>query len=122
MPVENKKQQQQQQQQNHRNRNSNKKPEVNRNDDDGRGEEEEDEEDDDITPAHLAIIDCLLRDGIALDLKGYFIGKLPDITSLNKTLIYINLSFNNFQVNNINSLQISIEFLINSNFLLLLFH
>ncbi len=55
-------------------------------------------ENEEITPAHLAIVDCLLRDGIALSLKAHFIDELPDIASLKKTLIYLNLSFNNFKV------------------------
>lgn len=59
-------------------------------------EEEEEASNDQITPAQLAIVDCLLRNGLALSLKGHFIDKLPDLASLTKTLIYINLSFNNF--------------------------
>ena len=55
-------------------------------------------EDEEITPAHVAIVDCLLRNGQALSLKGYFIEDLPDMSSLKKTLIYLNLSFNNFKV------------------------
>ena len=66
-------------------------------------EEEEEEEqlndDDQITPSQLAVVDCLLRNGLALSLKAHFIDKLPDLASLIKTLIYINLSFNNFTVN-----------------------
>ena len=65
-------------------------------------EEEEEEEplndEDQITPSQLAVVDCLLRNGLALSLKGHFIDKLPDLVSLRKTLIYINLSFNNFTV------------------------
>ena len=64
-------------------------------------EEEEEEnlnEEDQITPAQLAVVDCLLRNGLALSLKAHFIDKLPDLANLTKTLIYINLSFNNFNV------------------------
>ncbi len=50
-----------------------------------------------ITPAHLAILDALIRDGLALSLKAFFIDQLPDVSPLQKTLIYFNLSFNNFQ-------------------------
>ena len=55
-------------------------------------------ENEEITPAHLAIIDCLLRNGIALSLKAHFIDELPDLASLRKSLVYLNLSFNNFKV------------------------
>ena len=50
-----------------------------------------------VSPAELAVIDSLLRNGLALSLKAHFIDQLPDISSLKKTLIYINLSFNNFK-------------------------
>lgn len=64
--------------------------------------EEEDEanvdDENQITISKLAVVDSLLRNGLALSLKAHFIDKLPDINSLKKTLIYINLSFNNFQV------------------------
>jgi Leucine-rich repeat (LRR) protein len=57
----------------------------------------EDSSDDiEITPAHLAILDALIRDGLALSLKAYFIDQLPDVSPLQNTLIYFNLSFNNF--------------------------
>lgn len=65
-------------------------------------EEEEEEEpindDDQITPSQLAVVDCLLKNGLALSLKAHFIDKLPDLASLKKTLIYLNLSFNDFTV------------------------
>ena len=61
-------------------------------------EEEIVNEDDQITPSQLAVVDCLLRNGLALSLKAHFIDKLPDLANLTKTLIYINLSFNNFTV------------------------
>ncbi|CAF0740069.1 unnamed protein product [Brachionus calyciflorus] len=50
-----------------------------------------------VSPAELAVIDSLLRNGLALSLKAHFIDILPDISSLKNTLIYINLSFNNFK-------------------------
>jgi hypothetical protein len=40
----------------------------------------------------------LLRNGYVLNLKAHFIDQLPDISPLYSTLVYINLSFNNFSV------------------------
>ncbi|XP_071950183.1 uncharacterized protein [Antedon mediterranea] len=51
-----------------------------------------------ITPAELAILDCLVNGGLALSLKAHFIAQLPEITPLRTTLTYLNLSFNNFWV------------------------
>jgi hypothetical protein len=59
-------------------------------------ENENEKSSDQITITQLAVVDSLLRNGISLSLKGHFIAKLPDITSLRRTLIYINLSFNQF--------------------------
>lgn len=50
-----------------------------------------------ISLSQIAVIDCLLRNGLALSLKGHFINVLPDLSSLKNTLIYINLSYNNFR-------------------------
>ena len=60
--------------------------------------EEESTSADEITPAHIAIVDCLLRNGLVLSLKAYSIDKLPDLSALKNTLIYINLSYNHFKV------------------------
>jgi len=53
-------------------------------------------DDAEITPAQLAVIDSLLRNGVALSLKAHFIDQLPEISALTSSLIYLNLSFNNF--------------------------
>ncbi|XP_033096129.1 leucine-rich repeat-containing protein 63-like isoform X2 [Anneissia japonica] len=49
-----------------------------------------------ITPAELAILDCLVNGGLALSLKAHFISELPEITPLMRSLTYLNLSFNDF--------------------------
>ena len=56
------------------------------------------EDDSQISRAQLAIVDSLLRNGLTLSLKALFIDTLPDLTSLKSTLVYANLSFNNFKV------------------------
>ncbi|CAH2224060.1 leucine-rich repeat-containing 63 isoform X1 [Pelobates cultripes] len=47
-----------------------------------------------ITHCNLAILECMVHGGHALSLKAYFISKLPDLTPLYGTLLYLNLSFN----------------------------
>ncbi|XP_069496485.1 leucine-rich repeat-containing protein 63 isoform X2 [Ambystoma mexicanum] len=47
-----------------------------------------------LTPCELAVYECLLHGGISLYLKAYFIDRLPDLTSICQTLVYVNLSFN----------------------------
>ncbi|XP_070538709.1 leucine-rich repeat-containing protein 63-like [Ptychodera flava] len=51
-----------------------------------------------ITPSELAILDCLVNGGTALSLKAHFIDILPDMSVLNNTLVYLNISFNEFRV------------------------
>ncbi|XP_071797975.1 uncharacterized protein [Asterias amurensis] len=51
-----------------------------------------------ITPSELAILDCLVNGGLALSLKAHFILSLPEISPLTKTLVYLNLSFNDLRV------------------------
>lgn len=60
-------------------------------------EKKEPENEEEISASQIAVIDSLLRNGLALSLKAHFIDGLPDLTSLKNTLIYINLSFNNFK-------------------------
>ncbi|KAL8588853.1 hypothetical protein ACOMHN_011568 [Nucella lapillus] len=54
-------------------------------------------EDGSISPSELAILDSLIAGGTALSLKAHFIDALPDISPLSRTLVYLNLSFNNFK-------------------------
>ncbi|KAK7480474.1 hypothetical protein BaRGS_00028291 [Batillaria attramentaria] len=49
-----------------------------------------------ISPSELAILDSLIAGGVALSLKAHFIDVLPDITPLSRTIVYLNLSFNDF--------------------------
>jgi hypothetical protein len=47
----------------------------------------------------MAIINCLERGGSALSLEAHFIDELPEIFGLlYPTLVYINLSYNDFAV------------------------
>ncbi|KAM3933079.1 leucine-rich repeat-containing protein 63 [Leptodactylus fuscus] len=48
------------------------------------------------THCDLAMLECLINGGHALSLKAYFISKLPDLTPLYNSLLYLNLSFNEF--------------------------
>lgn len=50
-----------------------------------------------ITHSELAVLDSFEQGGISLDLKAYFIDRLPDLTLIAHTLVYLNLSFNDFQ-------------------------
>lgn len=50
-----------------------------------------------ISPSELAILDSLIAGSTALSLKAHFIDALPDVTPLSSTLVYLNLSFNNFK-------------------------
>nr|CAB3262568.1 uncharacterized protein LOC100180427 [Phallusia mammillata] len=49
-----------------------------------------------ITPAELAILNCLMEGGFVLSLKAHFISSLPDLHPLAHSLVYLNLSFNEF--------------------------
>lgn len=49
-----------------------------------------------ITPSELAILDSLIQGGKALSLKAHFISEMPDISPLTRSLVYLNLSFNDF--------------------------
>ncbi|XP_041354952.1 uncharacterized protein LOC121372602 [Gigantopelta aegis] len=51
-----------------------------------------------ISPCELAILDSLANGGTVLSLKAHFICELPDITPLLNTLVYLNISFNDFQI------------------------
>ncbi|XP_041699365.2 leucine-rich repeat-containing protein 63-like [Coregonus clupeaformis] len=51
-----------------------------------------------ISPSELAILDCLTEGGKALTLKAHFIALLPDLTPLAQSLLYLNLSFNDFTI------------------------
>ncbi|XP_038862464.1 leucine-rich repeat-containing protein 63 [Salvelinus namaycush] len=51
-----------------------------------------------INPSELAILDCLTEGGKALTLKAHFIALLPDLTPLAQSLLYLNLSFNDFTI------------------------
>ncbi|XP_010878363.2 uncharacterized protein LOC105016322 [Esox lucius] len=51
-----------------------------------------------ISPSELAILDCLTEGDPALSLKAHFIAVLPDLSPLAQSLVYLNLSFNDFTV------------------------
>ncbi|XP_072542772.1 uncharacterized protein [Salminus brasiliensis] len=51
-----------------------------------------------ITLAELAVLECLTQRGTALKLKAHFIAQLPDLSPLHQSLLYLNLSFNDFTV------------------------
>lgn len=49
-----------------------------------------------ITPSELSILNCLMEGGFVLSLKAHFIPQLPELSPLSTTLVYLNLSFNEF--------------------------
>nr|XP_015219530.1 PREDICTED: leucine-rich repeat-containing protein 63 isoform X1 [Lepisosteus oculatus]XP_015219531.1 PREDICTED: leucine-rich repeat-containing protein 63 isoform X1 [Lepisosteus oculatus]XP_015219532.1 PREDICTED: leucine-rich repeat-containing protein 63 isoform X1 [Lepisosteus oculatus] len=51
-----------------------------------------------IGPSELAILDCLVQGGVLLSLKAHFIARVPDLTPLAHSLLYLNLSFNELNV------------------------
>ncbi|XP_053312003.1 leucine-rich repeat-containing protein 63 [Spea bombifrons] len=50
-----------------------------------------------VTYCDLALLECLVHGGSSLSLKAFFISKVPDLTPVYTTLIYLNLSFNELQ-------------------------
>ncbi|XP_069061494.1 leucine-rich repeat-containing protein 63 [Pleurodeles waltl] len=50
-----------------------------------------------ITPSEFAVLDSFAQGGLSLELKAYFIDRLPDLTLIAHSLVYLNLSFNDFQ-------------------------
>ncbi len=56
------------------------------------------EVEEDVTPTQLAIVDCLLKNGLSLNLNAHFLEQMPDLNSLRKTLVELNISFNIFNV------------------------
>ncbi|KAL7881240.1 hypothetical protein AOLI_G00080880 [Acnodon oligacanthus] len=51
-----------------------------------------------ISASELAILECLMLRNTALSLKAHFITRVPDLSPLIQSLLYLNLSFNNFTV------------------------
>ncbi|XP_039255800.2 uncharacterized protein LOC120332587 [Styela clava] len=49
-----------------------------------------------ITPSELSILNCLMDGGYVLSLKAHFIPQIPELSPLSATLVYLNLSFNEF--------------------------
>ncbi|KAI4898147.1 hypothetical protein NFI96_023059, partial [Prochilodus magdalenae] len=49
-----------------------------------------------IALSELAVRECLEQCSTALSLKAHFIAQLPDLSPLAQSLLYLNLSFNNF--------------------------
>uniref|UniRef100_A0A8C5QLS4 Leucine-rich repeat-containing protein 63 n=1 Tax=Leptobrachium leishanense TaxID=445787 RepID=A0A8C5QLS4_9ANUR len=50
-----------------------------------------------VTQCDLALLECLVHGGYSLSLKAFFLSKLPDLSPLYNTLLYLNLSFNELQ-------------------------
>ncbi|MEE6471168.1 hypothetical protein FKM82_009201 [Ascaphus truei] len=50
-----------------------------------------------VTHCELALLESLVHGGNTLSLKAFFISRLPDLTTLRNTLLYLNLSFNEFR-------------------------
>ncbi|XP_066497462.1 uncharacterized protein [Hoplias malabaricus] len=51
-----------------------------------------------ISLSELAILECLSQRSKALSLKAHFISQLPELSPLVQSLLYLNLSFNDFTV------------------------
>nr|XP_056712857.1 leucine-rich repeat-containing protein 63 [Euleptes europaea] len=57
----------------------------------------EDEEKDLIAKAEMAILACRMHKKTGLSLKAYFIPRVPDLSNLADSLVYLNLSFNDLR-------------------------
>ncbi|XP_062437879.1 leucine-rich repeat-containing protein 63 [Rhea pennata] len=71
----------------------------------------QDEEAELMSRSQLEVLRCLLYQKLALNLQGYFLFRLPNLTPLMDTLINLNLSFNNLfffpmEVLNIKTLEV----------------
>ncbi|XP_078614118.1 uncharacterized protein LOC144883440 isoform X2 [Branchiostoma floridae x Branchiostoma japonicum] len=53
-------------------------------------------DDDTISPTELAVLDAIVNGGHVLSIKAHFVNQLPDIAPITNTLVYLNLSFNDF--------------------------
>lgn len=51
-----------------------------------------------ISPAEVAVLDCMMQGGGKLSLKAHFLPKMPDIGPLSCTLTFLNISYNDFTV------------------------
>eukprot|EP00731_Ephydatia_muelleri_P030108 Em0021g631a len=51
-----------------------------------------------ISPAEVAVLDCMMQGGGKLTLKAHFLPKMPDICALSCTLTFLNISYNDFTV------------------------
>ncbi|KAM9170082.1 leucine-rich repeat-containing protein 63 isoform 5-T6 [Pangshura tecta] len=72
---------------------------------------EHDEQEQLMARSRMAVIYCVMHNRNALNLKGYFLTLLPDLTPLVDTLVYLNLSFNDLhffprEVYNIKNLEV----------------
>uniref|UniRef100_A0A803JDH7 Leucine rich repeat containing 63 n=1 Tax=Xenopus tropicalis TaxID=8364 RepID=A0A803JDH7_XENTR len=50
-----------------------------------------------VSRSNFAVLESLVHGGSILNLKAFFISKLPDLTPLYNTLVYLNLSFNDLR-------------------------
>lgn len=50
-----------------------------------------------ISPSEYAILQCMMQGGRNLSLKAHFLDSLPDLYPVTHTLLYLNVSFNDFR-------------------------
>ncbi|XP_039340857.1 leucine-rich repeat-containing protein 63 isoform X5 [Mauremys reevesii] len=72
---------------------------------------EHDEQEQLMARSRMAVLYCIMHSRNVLNLKGYFLTLLPDLTPLVDTLVYLNLSFNDLhffprEVYNIKNLEV----------------
>ena len=56
-----------------------------------------------VAPHEMAVLDSIVSGGYGLSLKAHFLTKVPNLSILRSSLIYLNLSFNSFEVGDFRS-------------------
>ena len=50
-----------------------------------------------IGPSEVAILQCMIQGGTSLSMKAHFLDSFPDLYPVTHTLLYLNVSFNDFR-------------------------
>ena len=50
-----------------------------------------------IGPSEVAILQCMMQGGTSLSMKAHFLDSFPDLYPVTHTLLYLNISFNDFR-------------------------
>ena len=60
-----------------------------------------------IGPSEVAILQCMMQGGTSLSMKAHFLDTFPDLYPVTHTLLYLNVSFNDFRTFPIKIMQCS---------------